>query len=113
MIKIFKIVVFLINIGVRKCYFNYVQDAIAKLSPIIFGRKHPIYQNILYSNARDLILMPSELREIMHHYVSGSKNNIEGKCQGGDAMLEELNKDSKSWLKNGRGAKWWSVAKRF
>ena len=43
--------------------------------------------------------MPSELREIMHHYVSGSKNNIEGKCQGGDAMLEELNKDSKSWLK--------------
>ena len=43
--------------------------------------------------------MPQELREIMHHFVSGSKNNIKGKCQGGDAMLEELNKELKSWLK--------------
>ena len=43
--------------------------------------------------------MPQELRDVMDKFVTGSKNMTPGKCQGGDAMLEELNKDSKSWLK--------------
>lgn len=43
--------------------------------------------------------MPNNLRETMYKYVSSSKTMIPGKCQGGDAMLEELNKESKSWLK--------------
>lgn len=43
--------------------------------------------------------MPEELRIIMHEFISGSKTNTMGKCQGGDAILEELNKESKSWLK--------------
>jgi len=36
---------------------------------------------------------------MMDKFVSGSKTGTCGKCQGGDAMLEELNKESKSWLK--------------
>lgn len=83
----------------RKCYHSYIQDAIAKLSPIVYGRNHPIYQNILYNNARDVILMPQELKSVLQKFVSGSKTNTLGKCQGGDAMLEELHKDAKSWLK--------------
>jgi len=43
--------------------------------------------------------MPEELRETMDRFVSGSRTMTHDKCQGGDAMLEELNKDSKSWLK--------------
>ena len=35
---------------------------------------------------------------MLEDYVSGSKSMKMGKCQGGDAALEELNKDSKSWL---------------
>jgi len=53
----------------------------------------------MFQNTRDKLLMPPELREVMKKYISRSKNGTLGKCQGGDAMLEELNKQSKSWLK--------------
>ena len=43
--------------------------------------------------------MPDELRKTLERFTSGSRNNKIGKCQGGDALLEELNKNSKSWLK--------------
>lgn len=43
--------------------------------------------------------MPSELKDVMEQFITGSKTGTIGKCEGGDAMLEELNKDSKSWLK--------------
>ena len=42
--------------------------------------------------------MPEKIKETLDRYVSGSKQMRMGKCQGGDAMLEELNKESKSWL---------------
>ena len=31
--------------------------------------------------------------------MSGSRTMTFEKCQGGDALLEEINKESKSWLK--------------
>ena len=43
--------------------------------------------------------MPNELRVIMEKYISGSRTMTAKKCQGGDALLEEINKESKSWLK--------------
>ena len=43
--------------------------------------------------------MPQELRDVLDKFATGSKTMTIGKCQGGDALLEELNKDSKSWLK--------------
>ena len=83
----------------RKCNDVLIRDAIAKFYAVIFARKHPIYQRILYYDARDRMVMPQQIKEILSHYVSGSKFMKMGKCQGGDAMLEELNKDSKSWFK--------------
>ena len=43
--------------------------------------------------------MPTKLCDTLEKYVTGSKTNTSGRSQGGDAMLEELNKESKSWLK--------------
>ena len=40
--------------------------------------------------------MPNELRFIMEKYISGSRTMAVEKCQGGDALLEEINKESKS-----------------
>lgn len=41
------------------------------------------------------MVMPQQIKEILSHYVSGSKFMKMGKCQGGVVMLEKLNKDSK------------------
>ena len=43
--------------------------------------------------------MPFDLKEVIANYISGSRTMTTGKCQGGDALLEEINKESKSWLK--------------
>ena len=43
--------------------------------------------------------MPLELQKDMDAYASTSRTGHKGKCQSGDAMLEEVNKKSKSWLK--------------
>jgi len=72
---------------------------IGKLSHLFYARNHPIYRNILFQHVRDKALMPSELQQMMEKFISGSKTGTRGKCQGGDAMLEELNKERKSWLK--------------
>ena len=43
--------------------------------------------------------MPKELLELKNKYISSSKTGTPGKYQEGDALLEEVNKDSNSWLK--------------
>ena len=86
-------------LGVRKCHSNLVNNAVAKLSLLIYGRNHPLYQKILYDRNVDLILMPKELQEVLENFVSSSETMTSGKCQGGDALLEEITKESKSSLK--------------
>ena len=76
-----------------------IYDSTAEISHLYFGLHHQIYQNILYYKTLDLILIPNELRVITEKYISGSRTMTVKKCQGGDALLEEINKESKSWLK--------------
>ena len=83
----------------RKCNPDLINDSMGKLSHLFYARNHPIYQNILFQHVRDKVLMPPDLKDLLEKYVSGSKNGTWNKCQGGDAMLEELNKETKSWLK--------------
>ena len=89
----------MLRAGVRKCNATAVGDAKTKISCLFFGRNHPIYQNIVYLDTLDTVLMPPPLKDIKNKYISGSRTGNIGKSQGGDALLEEINKDSKSWLK--------------
>ena len=68
-------------------------------SSLIYDRNYPTYQKILYHRNVDLILMPQELEEVLKNFVSSSRMMTLEKCQGGDVLLEEINKESKSWLK--------------
>lgn len=43
--------------------------------------------------------MPEDLSRVMQKYISASRTQTLNKCQGGDATLEEVNKEAKSWLK--------------
>ena len=85
--------------GVRKCNFSLIEDSKTKIAELFFSGNHPIYQKILVSDTLDTLLMPNELREVKKKYVSHSRTGHSGKFQGGDACLEEVNKESKSWLK--------------
>ena len=43
--------------------------------------------------------MPEELKNLKKQFMSGSRTRNIDKLQTGDALLDEVNKDSKSWLK--------------
>ena len=47
----------------------------------------------------DQVVMPEDLSRVMRKYISASRTQTLNKCQGGDATLEEVNKEAKSWLK--------------
>ena len=66
---------------------------------MLYARNYPTYQNILFQHVCDKILMPSQLGSIIYNFVSGSMASTQGKCQHSNAMVEELNKESKFWLK--------------
>ena len=53
----------------------------------------------MYLDTLDTISMPEELKNLKKQFMSGSRTGNIDKSQGGDALLEEVNKDSKSWLK--------------
>ena len=88
----------ILRVGVRKCNAEVVQDAKSKLSHLIFGSNHPIYRHILFRDAMDDILMPPDLKCLKYKYISASRTGNAEKMQG-DVMLEEINKESKQWLK--------------
>ena len=48
--------------GVRKCNPVLLHAAKLKLYLLFFAGNHPIYQNIIFKDKLDNILMPSELR---------------------------------------------------
>lgn len=83
----------------KKCHANLIHEAIRKFSHLLYVKNHPIFQNILIQHVRDKILMPSELASIMNKFVLDLRTVTESKYQSGDAILEELNKKGKSWLK--------------
>ena len=53
----------------------------------------------MYLDTLDTISMPEELNNFKKQFMSGSRTGNIDKSQGGDALLEDVNKDSKSWLK--------------
>ena len=85
----------LLSSGVRKCNPVLVHAAKLKLSPLFFAGNPPIYQNIIFKDELDIILMPSELKTLKDKYVSVSGGDV------GDVLLEEVNKESKAWCKLG------------
>ena len=75
------------------------ENAKTKISHLFFGRNHPIYQKIMYLDTLDTISIHEELNGLKKQFMSGSRTGNIDKSQKGDALLEEVHKDSKSWLK--------------
>lgn len=44
-------------------------------------------------------LMPEDVRKIVHSSYTMNRTGNVGHYQGGDACLEEVNKDAKGWIK--------------
>ena len=89
----------LFRVVVRKNDAKSVENDKTKISHLFFGHNHPVYQSIMYLDTLDTISMPEELNNLKKQFMSGSRTGNIDKSQGVDALLEEVIKDSKSWLK--------------
>ena len=72
----------LLKRGVRKCNLVLVHAAKLKLYPPFFAGNHPIYQNIIFKDELDNMLMPSKLKTLKDKYVSVSRAGNTGQYQG-------------------------------
>lgn len=84
--------------GVRKGNGEAIMTGVSKFSSLFYVRRHPQYQRIMAVHKYILGLMPKSIKEKVLSSLSLSRNNNIGHYQGGEAMLEEINKEAKSWI---------------
>ncbi|MES9884493.1 MAG: hypothetical protein ABW185_26915, partial [Sedimenticola sp.] len=69
-----------------------------KLALLFYGRNHPRYRRIMTVNKYIEKMMPPSLNDLVHSSLTLSRVGNAGHYQGGDACLEEINKEAKSWV---------------
>lgn len=99
MVFTFLHVIMLFRTGCRKGNPDAIIAGRNKLSLLLYARHHPRYQRILAVNRYIESMMPEEVMQILQSSFTLSRIGNVGHCQGGDACLEEINKDAKAWIK--------------
>ena len=69
-----------------------------KLALLFYARKHVRYRRIMAVNKLIEWKMPAKLKEVMYSSMTLSRTGRVGHYQGGDACLEEINKEAKAWI---------------
>nr|XP_054760538.1 uncharacterized protein LOC129266750 [Lytechinus pictus] len=93
----------MLRTGTRRNNVDAVNAAKTKLFHHMFSGNHPRYQDILFQDMRDQVQMPKEVLDTLCRSFTLSRTGRSGHYQGGDACLEEINKEGKAWLKLGGG----------
>ena len=90
--------IMLFRAGVRNADSISINTGKAKLAPLFFARNHPKYRWIITLDRYMEVFMPKELKVIADESKSLSRTGNAGYYQGGDACLEEINKQGKKWV---------------
>lgn len=103
------------RMGIRRNNSLLVQSAKFMSKGLFHGRSHPRYQQIEMLDTVQRMLMPEQLRNHLDNHESMSKSGDVSKGQGYDFVLEEYNRDIKSWIRRGVATDemWLSVCRNF
>lgn len=88
----------LFRIGTRKGDTDLLIAGRDKLSVLFFCRNHPRYRRITALNSLIEAMMPLEVKNVVYTSMTLSRTGNTGHYQGGDACLEEVNREAKSWI---------------
>ena len=94
---------FILKGGIRRCHASYVFVGKSLLSPIIFGRNHPMYRKVYLFFDMDMAQMPPEIYSQVKDtfglkIMNKGKNDSETRAEHYDFILENVNKKIKSNL---------------
>eukprot|EP00794_Sanderia_malayensis_P018435 gene18435-20284_t len=87
--------------GVRMGDYSLAEAAREQLQIVFFARSHPKYRRIVALDKMWKELLPEKLVEVLKCSFAASRVNNHGHYQGGDASLEEINKNAKAWVTSG------------
>ena len=94
--------------ALRRNNYQLLETAKWMSKELFHGRNHAKYQYIEMYELFVRQILPAEVRQLISHHCSISKSGHLSKGQGYDFILEEENKQVKSWLKGGiRSDKIW------
>ncbi|XP_060601916.1 uncharacterized protein LOC132755133 [Ruditapes philippinarum] len=88
----------LFRVGCRRGNAVAIVAGREKMSHLFFARNHPRYQRIISQSRYIEVMMPDELKDIVKSSLTLSRTGNTGHYQGGDACLEEINKEAKCWI---------------
>ena len=84
--------------GCRNNSPEHIVAAKNRMSVLFFGWNHPNYREIVHYDLKQYMRYPLPLKEIVLGCLTASRGNNIGHFQGGDALLEEINKEAKQWM---------------
>ena len=88
----------LFRTGVRRGNPDVAEVGKHTLSMLFYVRNHPNYQRTMALDRYWKAVMPEEVKRVVEESMSTSRRGNTGHYQGGDACLEEINKNAKSWI---------------
>ena len=89
------------RMGICRNNIDLVFSAKDKFKGVFFGCHHPIYANIEIHDTLQHRLFPKPLREQLSQVASFSVSGDISKGQDANFVLEEVNRESKSWMLRG------------
>ena len=103
------------RMGIRRNNSNLVHSAKFMSKGLFHGRVHPRYQQIEMLDSVHRFLLPEKLLSFLNENESISKTGDISKGQGFDFILEEINRDIKSWIRRGVATDnmWLGVCRNF
>ncbi|XP_060579799.1 uncharacterized protein LOC132712676 [Ruditapes philippinarum] len=93
--------IFLYRAGVRRNNFGYISAAKAKFFKLFFSGGMKNYQQLIMKDIKTYILAPPEVKHFLQKTQSFTVSGHPSKGEGGDFILEAINKKIQRWLPPG------------
>ena len=87
--------------SVRRSNFIFLSVAMHKLSPLFYGLNMTSYMEITLRFENMLKKTPTEIQKFISQTITCSQSGHQSKAEGGDFILEAVNKKVKSWMPPG------------
>ena len=89
------------RIGMRRNNADLIRSAKYTFQGVFHGRSHPIYSIIEINDSLQYQVAPPPIKAFLDKHASISRSGDESKGQDADFILEEINKETKSWIPRG------------
>jgi hypothetical protein len=111
----FNLALYVFRAGVRRNNSEAILASRAVFSPLFFGLNMPFYMETIIRDSMICVQCPSAVREFIEKNESDSVSGNHNKGEGGDFVLENINRKIKSFMPPGLSSdeRWTTVCRNI